>query len=57
MKNKLALKDLKVKSFVTDITGSKAAQLKGGADLGSMVCLTGLYPTLPVQNCVTNGTN
>jgi len=49
MKNrKLKLADLKVNSFITEISKS---QVKGGADLNSIICLTGMYPTLPVQGC------
>ncbi len=49
-KNKLKLAELQVKSFVTEI--NSMANVKGGADLNSAICLTGIYPTLPVQGCV-----
>lgn len=54
MKNKkLKLEDLKVNSFVTDVQKDK---VKGGADLDSIICLTGVYPTLPVQACTEDYT-
>jgi hypothetical protein len=53
MKNKkMKLEDLKVNSFVTEINTN---MIKGGAE--SIVCLTGVYPTLPVQACATDTTS
>lgn len=54
-KNKLTLGDLKVKSFVTDIN-SQSNQVIGGRDMGTIICLTGNYPTLPVQGCTEDYT-
>jgi hypothetical protein len=62
MKKKLELSELKVQSFVTQVRNSD--QLKGGEtdvciNPESLIitnCCTGIYPTLPVQNCGT-GTN
>ncbi len=54
-KNKLALRDLKVKSFVTDISNN-ANQVVGGK-LPTDNCFTGIYPTIPVEHCVNNGSN
>lgn len=53
MKKKLALGDLKVKSFVTDIN-TQADKVVGGAK--TIICLTGVYPTLPVQACTEDYT-
>ncbi|HEX4887995.1 MAG TPA: pinensin family lanthipeptide [Luteibaculaceae bacterium] len=56
MKKKLALHELKVKSFVTQLksTGS----VKGGFEPRTLTdCLTGIYPTLPVTACIENGSN
>jgi hypothetical protein len=51
MKNKkLQLSELQVTSFITKLEASD--KIKGGAE--SIVCLTGMYPTLPIQNCTTN---
>ena len=50
MKKKLNLKELKVQSF---ITSTESENIKGGMKVDSVVCLTGNYPTLPVNNCVS----
>lgn len=50
MKKNLKLKDLKVSSFVTEINKSDKKTVQGGAK--SLLCLTGMYPTLPVNNCI-----
>lgn len=55
MKNKLSLSEIKVKSFVTDLEKSEARRLHGGAVTTD--CLTGIYPTLPVDYCIEHGSN
>ncbi|MGB0167372.1 MAG: pinensin family lanthipeptide [Luteibaculum sp.] len=49
MSKKLSLKDMSVKSFVTDLKQNESASLKGGSGdclktLGD--CLTGMYPSI-----------
>ena len=47
---KLKLNDLKVNSFVTSMEQKEKETVKGGG--ATLLCLTGQYPTLPVNNCV-----
>jgi len=41
MKKKLSLNQLEVKSFITSETSTN-----GGANLNTLICLTGIYPSL-----------
>ncbi len=53
---KLKLSELQVKSFVTGIQSVNSAKIHGGG--GTLdATLTGIYPTVPVDYCIANGSN
>jgi hypothetical protein len=39
-----------------ELTPDDLKNMAAGWDTKTVICLTGIYPTLPVQGCLTNNT-